>query len=116
MESKLALTPTQTRLLRERADGVGPPPLVAAIELDGAVDGDRLDFAWQQVQRRQAFLRLRLGTEGPIASDQVRPLVRCSLPGSHPTFQIDVAKILAAAAREKDLSVEGPAEAVLIRT
>jgi len=105
IEDKLALTPTQARLLRERTEGIGPPPLVAHVELDGAVDGDRLDLAGQQVQRRHSFQRLRLGTQVPMASDQVRPLVRCNLPGSRPSFQIDVAKILAAAAREKDLSL-----------
>jgi hypothetical protein len=116
IETKLALTATQTRLLRERADGVGPQPLVAAVELDGVVDGDRLDRAWQELQRRHPFLRLRLDADGARSSDEVRPLIRANLPGSRPTFCIDVAKILAAAAREKDLSREGPAEAVWIRT
>ena len=73
---------TQARLLRERAAGFGPAPLVVALELDGAVDAARLDRAWQEVQRRQPFLRLRQDAEGnPYASEEVRPLHRATLPG-----------------------------------
>jgi hypothetical protein len=112
----LCWTSTQTRLLRERAEGVGPPPLVAAIELDGPVDGDRLDRAWQDVQRRQPFLRLRIGADGPIAAADVRALIRADLPGSSPSFQTDTAQIVGTAARPRDLASEAPTDAVLIRT
>ncbi|MGA8807138.1 MAG: condensation domain-containing protein, partial [Thermoanaerobaculia bacterium] len=91
-------------------------PLVAAMELDGVVDTDRLDRAWQELQRRHAFLRSRVGAEGPLLSDDVRPLLRANIPGSSPAFAKDVAQILAAAARPRDLGMEAPAEAVLIRT
>lgn len=114
--SRLVLTPTQIRLLHERASGAGPRPLVVALELDGAVDGERLDAAWQELQRRHPFLRLRLTSKDPSASEQVRPLVRGDLPGARASFQTDAAQILAASARPRDLSVEGPAEAVLLRT
>lgn len=115
-EPRLRWTSTQERLLRERAEGAGPPPLVTAIELDGVVEGDRLDRAWQEIQRRQPFLRCRLSPEGPVISDQVRPLIRADLPGSSPRFSADTGEILATAARPRDLTIEGPAEAVLIRT
>ncbi|MDQ3802616.1 MAG: condensation domain-containing protein [Acidobacteriota bacterium] len=110
------MTPTQARLLQERAGGAGPRPLVVALELDGAVDGDRLDAAWRELQRRHPFLRLRLTSRGPVASEQVRPLVRGDLPGARASFQADAAQILAMAARPRDLSMEGPAEAVWLRT
>jgi len=113
---KLVLTPTQVRLLTERTTGPGPRPLVVALELDGPVDADRLDEAWQEVQRRHPFLRLRLDSSRPYASDDVRPLVRGDIPGARQSYQTDLARILAAATRPRDFSVEGPAEGVLIRT
>lgn len=118
MEAALSLcwSSTQARLLRERTEGAGPAPLVTALELDGPVDGARLDHAWREVQRRHPFLRLRLGPDGPFASEEVRPLLRASLPGSRTNFRADAAQILASAARRRDLSAEGPADAVLIRT
>jgi Condensation domain len=112
----LRWTSTQTRLIRERADGLGPPPLVVAIELDGPVDADRLDAAWQEAQRRQPFLRLRIGPDGPFASGDVSSLARANLPGSSLTFRAEVSQILGATARPRDLAIEGPVDAVLIRT
>ncbi len=114
--SRLVFTPTQVRLLRERESGEGPRPLVTALELDGPVDASRLDSAWQELQRRHPFLRLRLTPQGPAASEQVRPLLRGDLPGARAGFQIEAAKIIQAAARPRDLAGEGPAEVVLLRT
>lgn len=107
---------TQVRLLRERAEGAGPAPLVTALELDGPVDATRLDQAWQELQWRHPFLRVRLGPDGPFASPEVRPLLRANIPGSSAGFRTDAAQVLAAAARPRDLATEGPADAAWIRT